>query len=235
MIVFLVASAPCWSQATKQKESVTVSAGYTKEELRIADEYDAKWQAARQNPNLREAIVALRSLLVMIDGHSFLEHHRTELLKALGQADVAAGQAKAAIIVYEQLLKASNEDCKPTGSYPGNCGDAKLGMASAKALDGQWEGALDLAGQAIESFKRQIKIEEAWAAKEDIHYVHLMELGYAKLVSSNIHARAKRAAEAKELLKESIADLEEVVSHSAEQPGLQTSAQRYLDIAKKQQ
>ena len=84
-IILLVAAALCWSQATKQKESVTVSAGYTKEELRIADEFDSKWQVARKNPNLREAITSMQALLVMIDAHGFLEHNRTELLQGSGR------------------------------------------------------------------------------------------------------------------------------------------------------
>ena len=46
-----------------------------------------------------------------------------------------------------------------------------------------------------------LRTETPMEAKEDFHYVHLMKAGYAELVSSNIHARAKRIAEAKELLK----------------------------------
>jgi len=220
-----------------RKDSVTVSAGFTKEELRLADEFDAKWGAARQlvRNDPKSAVKQLQELLSIIAKHTFLEHNRPQILVTLGNAYLAGGDAKAAVSVFEQRLHMEDEDCRPGAKYPSSCASAQLNLATAKMSAGESATALDLVRSAVDNFQLQIKLEEPHEANELQHFVDLRKLGEAELVYGIFLARGGRWAEAKRVLDECIATSGKIISNSDVQPSLRTDAQQFIDLAKKQE
>jgi len=224
------------SELPARKDSVSVSAGFTKDELRVADEFDSKWESARQivSTDPRNAIKRLQELLAIIDHHAFLEHNRPQLLVALGDAYMGAGELPAAVKVFEQRLR-TDEECKPNATYPASCASAQLDLATARMASGDVSVALDLARSAVENFRQQLKLENPREADELQHFVHLRKLGQAELMYGLFLARGGRAGEASQMLGQCVETLGQILANAEVQPSLRTDAQHFIDLARKQQ
>jgi tetratricopeptide (TPR) repeat protein len=204
--------------------------------LRLADDFDAKWNSARQavRKEPTSAVRQVRELHSIIDDHKSLEHYRSQVLATLGDACLAAGDTKAAVSAFEQLLDMEAEECKPTAKYPSSCASAQLSLATAKVSAGDSAGALELMGSAAEKFRRQIKLEGPREPAELQHYVHLLKLAEAEVVYGVTLARVGKSEEAKKALNRCIVATSEIVANTEVQPSVRTDAQEFMDMAKGQ-
>ena len=214
-----------------------MSAGFTKDELRLADEFDAKWNSARQavrnNPN--SAVKQLQELLSIIDGHKLLEHNREQVPSTLGNAYLAAGDAKAAVGVFERVVQMKDDDCKPTAKYPSSCASAQLNLAVARMSAGDSAAALELLRSALDKFRLQIKLEEPRESNELQHCVQLRLLGEAELTYGIFLAHVGKSAEAKQAFDRCIATSGQILANPEVQQSVRTDAQQFIDLAKRQQ
>src|SRR5580698_5280896 len=82
----------CYAQTPQvqptRTDSVTVSAGLTKEEVRLGNEFDAKWASARETARSdpKAAVKQLQELLSTVDSHAILAHYRPQITVALANA-----------------------------------------------------------------------------------------------------------------------------------------------------
>jgi tetratricopeptide (TPR) repeat protein len=235
--ILILAVSVCKPQTQPtRKESISVSAGFTKEQLKLADQFDARFLAARQalRSNPRAVVVELTALLDTIAANTFLDHNKPQVLNWLGQAYIVAGQPKEAIKIFEQRLSMEADDCKPQASYPSGCAEVQMDLATAKSAAGDVHGAVDLMRQAVDNFLRQLKLEKPKEVDELQHFVNLWKLGKGAFIYAALLVRAGNGTEAKPALQQSITALTEIVSNTEVQASLRADAQQLLDLAKKQ-
>ncbi len=212
------------------KQSVTVSAGYTKEELAIADQFDAKYREASDAlgvGNAEAAVAQFRSLLDMLAGKRYLEHKRARLLTDIGAAYLAKGDTKNAIVFYEQRLELEKDACKPGAFYPSTCADAQMDLAMARMSAGEASTALELMRKAIENFRLHIKSED----DDEFRVLHTRHLGEALLVQANFLVRTREPQKARSAVEEAVKLLEDASTNDKAQLSIRESARKLLNIA----
>ena len=236
LLIFAASVGQSQTPQPSRKESVSVSAGLTKAQLATADEFDAKFAVARKavRDNPKDAVKQLRALLDAIAANDFLNHNKPQVLNAIGQAYLASGQASDAIKIFEQRLAMEQDNCKAQASYPSGCAEVQSDLANARIAAGDFGTATDLAREAVENFRRQVKLEQPYETQELQHYVHLLKLGQSTFVYAALLARSGNGTEAKLALQQTIGSLTEIVSNTEVQPSIRADAQQLLDLAKKQ-
>jgi tetratricopeptide (TPR) repeat protein len=210
--------------------------GLSKEDLHVADEFDAKWESTRAmiRSDPATAIQRIGELLATIDRHPLLEHNREDLQRGLGEANMVAGNRPAAMKIYEQLLQ-TEPGCKPKATYPAACGEAQMDLAVVKMMSADVPGALSLEQAAAANFRNQLSLETPRELDGLQHYVHLCKLGEAQAYSAILLAGPGKVDEARRVLDECVTALGKVFANTEVQPNLRNEAQRYLDLAKLQQ
>jgi tetratricopeptide (TPR) repeat protein len=233
-LIWIVVAFACAAQGqTTRKDSISVSAGLTKEELQISEQFDAKLAAERQaiRADPKNAIDQLQGLMTQVEGHPFLEHHRPGLLVQLGQAYLAVGQPRKAVELYQQRLVMSDDDCKPQSIYPAGCGRARMDLGIAMILAGDG-GGLDLLKQAVDDHRRQVKLDGK--PEELQHFVHLRHLSEAAIVLAGAYVRLGKPAEARASLEESHNAATKILSVPDVQESLREEAKQFIGIIEKQ-
>jgi tetratricopeptide (TPR) repeat protein len=215
-----------------RRDSVTVSAGMTKEELRISEAFDEKLAAARRERDPKNAVAQLETLRAEADQHEFLHHHRPQLLVYLGQAYLAGGQAKKAVGFYEQRLAFEADECKPEASYPSACGTAQMDLGVAQIAAGQPSG-LEMLKNAVANHRRQVKLD---GKPEQLHhFVDLRHLSEAAMVLGVVLVRFGQISAARTSFEESRQAAAQILANPDVQASLRDEAKGFLAFIQKQE
>ena len=240
-IIVLIAACSCTASAqtleaeqSTREDSISVSAGFTSEELQIAEQFDTKLATARQAVRVdpKSAIDQMEALIAQLETHAFLEHHRVRLLVQLGQASLAAGAPKKAVGYYQQRLALAAESCKPQSSYPVECGRARMDVGIAKIAANERDG-LGLLVQAVEDHRLQIELDGK--PEELHHFVHLRHLSEATIVLGIMYERMGKFADARIALQESRNAAMKILECVEVQDSLREEAKQFLMLIQNQE
>jgi tetratricopeptide (TPR) repeat protein len=145
----------------QRKDSITVSAGISKEQLALEDQLNeiiSQGDAALRQGNAAVAVLQYQKAVELAQNQTLLEEKKNYTLGKLAKGYVQANRAADAIPIYSQLLVDKKEDCEAQTPAVSNCADARfnLGMAQLHAHD--FEAALLTLRQAERNYAMAEKL-----------------------------------------------------------------------------
>jgi tetratricopeptide (TPR) repeat protein len=129
----------------QRQDSVTVSAGISKEQLALEDRLKgivSQGDQELRNGNATEAIKQYESALEFARSQPLLAEQRKRVMEKLAAGYIAGQRATDAIPIYSTFLDEVKEDCESKSTALDNCGDAHRRLGIAKASAGDFSGAL---------------------------------------------------------------------------------------------
>lgn len=216
-----------------RKDSVTVSAGIPKEQLKIEAECDAKIEAARDARAAKkhsEAISALEQALEMIRRHSFLDSRRVTVFKQFGLVYLELQRPADAVQAYRKRLEAEGKKCaaKPgSDDYSSECARGQQDLGIALIIAGDLGAALDVLQQSAAGFTGSAENTEFTAIK----MVYTKHFGDSKMYMAVALGRSGKLSEAKSAIAEAIAAFTRVTQNTDAEDPVRAAARKSLETA----
>src|ERR1700722_11823216 len=135
------------SERPVRKDSVSVSAGISKEQLALEDRLNVTISNADQTLKMGhgdDAIKQYEAALAMVHKEPFLAEQEQRVLTKIGYAYIQANRAGDAIPIFSKLLESAKKDCEPDSETLSTCADAQKAVAFAKMRAGDFAGAWTL-------------------------------------------------------------------------------------------
>jgi tetratricopeptide (TPR) repeat protein len=167
LLTFLIFSLnSLWASPQTQKriqrnDSVTVSAGISKEQLALEDRLDSvilHGDELLRNGNAVDAIKQYESALDFVHKQPLLEEQKSHVMEKLARGYVSGNRAADAVPIYSQLLAAKTQDCHSESKANTDCASLqfRLGVAQMYALD--FHGALSSFQSAETTYAKAAKL-----------------------------------------------------------------------------
>jgi tetratricopeptide (TPR) repeat protein len=157
--IALLCSLAATAQSNKptRKDSVSVSAGISKEQLALEDRLNTTIAAADQT--LREghaddAVKGYEAALAVVHKEPLLAEQEQRVLKKLGNGYIQANRASDAVPIFSKLLESNKKDCEPESDTLSTCADAQRALAVAKMSAGDFAGGLAVLQQAESNYAK---------------------------------------------------------------------------------
>ena len=232
-LVFMMVCAPEEQKALQRKDSVTVSAGISKEQLaseqRLNDVLTMGDQA-RRSGNYAVAIRQFERARDMVRSDKLLAEQQDRVLDKLGQAYLGGGRASDAVAAYTALLELRHDDCQPASDSPSQCAEAKQSLGYSKMLSGDFQGALPILQDAEASFGTAAKPDDP----EEYRTIETKKQGETRVLISAALFRLAKRQEAVAAIKSAIQQLKKVESNTNVQQSIRDSAADSRQKAEKQ-
>jgi tetratricopeptide (TPR) repeat protein len=205
------------------KDSVTVSAGISKEQLALEAQLDdvlAAGDRARRSGDAAEAIRQFEKARDMVHSQRLLTEQEDRVLNKLGGAYIGGKRPSDAIATYSAVLKLREHDCPPESRSLSQCADAERSIGFSRMLAGDFDGALGALQNAAGHYgsaARPGDIEEfrMIEAKNQAESLSLVSIALLRL---------GRREEATKAVEAAIQQLKEVESNGNIQQSIRDSA-----------
>ena len=214
-----------------RKDSATVSAGISKEQLALEDQLNqilSDGDGFLRSGNATEAITQYRKALELVQKQSLLNKQEARVDKKLAIGYMSADQPTDAIPIYEKLLASRKQDCATTSEKPSECADAQFELGRAKMYAGDFSGALVLLRDAESNYVRAEKIERM---SHEYEMIQIKNEGQTNILLAVAFLRTGSAAEATKTLELAISQLGRVQSDQGIEKGIREDASRSLEEA----
>jgi len=139
----------------KRTDTVTVSAGISKEQLELENRLDvviSNGDESLKSGDTTGAVKHFESALELVHKQPLLAEQENKVLSKLANGYMQDNRAKDAISIYSKFLSAKEKECEPGSNAAGSCADAQYDLGVAKLRAEDWEGALELLKQAEVNF-----------------------------------------------------------------------------------
>lgn len=214
-----------------RKDSVTVSAGISKEQLALEDQLNgivSKGDESLKNGDSADAITQYRKALELIQKQSLLAEQEARVEKKLAAGYLRANQATDAIPIYEKLLDARKEDCGTASQKPADCADAEFELGRAKMYAGNFSGAVELFKEAESNY---VRAETRDGTLHEFAMIQVKDQGQTNVLLAVALFRTGNATEATRTLEAAISQLKRVQSDENITIGIRDDASRSLEEA----
>jgi tetratricopeptide (TPR) repeat protein len=231
MFLLLVLSCSAWAQdqpqTVQRKDSATVSAGISSEQLALE---------ARLNTTLSDAKEALRagrtadavkeyqSALEMVRQQPLLAEQEKRVLKEAGNGYIQANRPNDAITTFQKLVSALDKDCE---DLPESCADAQMYLGSAKMHAGDFAGGLESLRQAEEAYEKA----EKSGRLHEYSMIQVMNEAKTKLLMAVALFQQGKTSDAVKTAEDAIPQLNRVENDNAINVGIRDSAAKSLKDA----
>jgi len=214
----------------QRQDSVTVSAGISKEQLAREDQLNGVILHADEllrNGNAADAIKQYESALDFVHKQPLLEEQKSHVMEKLARGYVSGNRAADAIPIYSQLLAAKAQDCRSESKANTDCASLqfRLGVAQMYALD--FKGALSSFQSAETTYAKAAKLTKL----HESMMVDLMDQAQAETYIAVALSRNGKTADAIATVKAAIPILNRVQSDENLQISIRDDAKRTLEEA----
>jgi tetratricopeptide (TPR) repeat protein len=221
-----------------QKDSITVTADYPKEQIKNEDDCDAKLKAGQDALRQRafdKAEQYFQDAWAMTQKYAYLANRQDKLLEAIGTTYLMQNRMSEAIETSKKRVDLNSKDCQPGGEWPANCAQAQVSLASAIALSGNLADALAILTSAVSNYQRQVASDDFAELKN----VHQARQGEAMALQAALTARSGDREKARSIITSARTIVEPLVSADDSGPGARELARNVLaaitDVAKQLQ
>jgi len=212
----------------QRKDSVTVSAGISKEQLALEDQLNNTVSQGDQflkNGNAFDAIKQYRNALELIQKQPLLVEQEPRVQRKLAVGYMRANQPSDAIPIYSKLLDARKQDCGANSEKPWDCADAEYELGRAKMYAADFVGALLLLNDADSKY---VQAEKLNSLSHEFAMIQLKSQGETKIVIGVALSRTGKTPEAITAVDTAIAQLTRVQSDETINGGIRDDAARHL-------
>jgi tetratricopeptide (TPR) repeat protein len=216
--------------SVQRKDSVTVSAGISKEQLDLEDRLDgvlARAELALKGGNASDAVKQYELALELANKEPLLIDQRERVLRRAGDAYLAANRPADAIAVYQKRLTIIEVDCAPDSNEVSTCASAQreLGIAKMRAHD--FEGALASFRATEGNYARAEKASDF----HEISMIQVMEQAKTKVLLAVALVQLGKSSEATATVQDAIPQFVRVKDDREIQAGIRESAASSLKDA----
>lgn len=218
------------AQPVQRKDSVTVSAGISKEQLALEDQLNeiiAKGNQALRSGDAANAVKQYESALDLVQKQRLLEERKNYVLEKLANGYVQGNRAKDAIPIYSQLVSERKRDCESETAAVSNCADAQYKLGMAKMHVGDFQGALDSLRDAKRNYAKAEKLSDS----HEFVMIEIKEQAQTDLWTAVALFQLGKTAEATPLVEAAIPQLTRVQSDESIMVGIRDDAGRSLQDA----
>ncbi len=235
LLMLLLSGAP---QNTSQKpadhkDSATVSAGISKEQVALEAQLDdvlAAGDRARRSGDAAEAIRQFEKARDMVHSQKLLSEQEDRVLNKLGGAYIGGKRPSDAIATYSAVLKLRQHDCPPESHSLSQCADAERSVGFSRMLAGDFDGALGALQDAAANYGSAAKPDDI----EEYRMIEAKDQAESLSLISVALLRLGRREEATKTIKAAIQQLKEVESNGNIQQSIRDSAANSLRQAQEQ-
>ncbi len=219
-------ASPQEQKPSQRHDSVTVSAGISKEQLALEDQLNGLILNADEllrNGNTVDAIKQYESALDFVHKQPLLEEQKSHVMKKLARGYVVGNRAADAVPIYSNLL-AEKKPCQSESTADTDCASLQysLGLAQIYALD--FQGALFSFQSAEANYAKSAKLSNI----HEIMMVDLMNQAQSKTYIAVALFRVGKTAEAVTTIKTAIPLLNRVQSDENLQISIRDEAKHSL-------
>ena len=214
-----------------RKDSVTVSAGISKDQLALEDQLNeivSKGDALLRNGDSADAIAQYRKALELVHQQSLLAEQEARVEKKLAVGYLRASQPTDAIPIYQKLLDSRKEDCGTASQKPADCADAEFELGRAKMYAGDFSGAIALLKDAERNYLRAEKLNGTF---HEFSMIQVKNQGQTNVLLAVALFRTGNAREAATTLEEAVSQLKRVQSDEGILIGIRDDAAHSLQEA----
>jgi tetratricopeptide (TPR) repeat protein len=217
----------------QRKDSVTVSAGISKEQLQLEDRLGAvlaEGDSSLKAGHPSDAVKQYEAALEMVHKEPLLAEQETKVLTKAGNGYLAANRSADAIASFQRLMDVMK--CGSETTQLSTCGDAQRSIGLAKMQSEDFEGGLSALRLAESSYlKAEKQNEEGKTVIHEYTMLQIMDQGKTKLLIAVALFRLGKAEEAKATAEDAITQLNRVKDDKSINTGICESATRSLSDA----
>lgn len=223
-------ASPQEQKPPQQHDSVTVSAGISKEQLALEDQLNGVILRADEllrNGNTVNAIKQYENALDFVHKQPLLEEQKSHVMEKLARGYVVGNRGADAVLIYSELLTGKTKECHSESMSVSDCASLqyRLGVAQMSALD--FPGVLSSFQSAEANYAKAANLTKI----HEIMMVELEEQAQAKTYIAVALFRIGKTAEAITNIKAAIPLLNRVQSDETLQVSIRDDAKRSLEEA----
>jgi hypothetical protein len=129
----------------QRKDSVTVSAGISKEQLTLEAQLGAVLSGADQalrSGRAADAVQQYEAALVMVHKEPLLAEQEQNVLRKAGNGYIAANRPSDAVATFQKLVESTSKQCDSEITIASTCASAQQDLGMAKMRAGDFDGGL---------------------------------------------------------------------------------------------
>lgn len=220
----------------QRKDSVTVSAGISKEQLALEAQLAAVLSGADQAlkaGRAADAVQQYEAALALVHKEPLLAEQEQRVLRKAGNGYIVANRPSDAVATFQKLADGMSKDCNSETTMISTCADAQRDLGTAKMRAGDLDGGLASLRQAEAAYVKAEKLSEA-AKKSEIHeytMVQIMDQAQTKLLMAVALFQLGKTADAVAVAEEAIPQLNRVKDDTGILLGTRESATSSLKDA----
>ena len=218
------------TKPAQRQDSVTVSAGISKEQLALENQLKAivsQGDQALKNGNTAEAIRQYEAALKLAQNQPLLAEQRNRVMDKLATGYVVGDRAKDAIPIRSELLDGRKKECESESTAVSECAEAQSNLAIAKMGVGDFAGALTSFQQAEASYAKA----EKFSGNHEFMMIEVKDRAETKLLSAIALFRLGKTTEAIASAEAAISELTRVEEDENINSGVRDDAEQYLQQA----
>jgi tetratricopeptide (TPR) repeat protein len=211
----------------QSKESATVSAGISKEQLSLEAKLNAVLSEAKealQAGRTADAVKQYEAALTMVHKEPLLGEQQTRVLKEAGNAYIQANRPNDAIATFEKLVGALDKDCD---SLLETCADAQQDLGIAKMRANDFAGGLE----SLRNAKAAYEKAENSGGFHEYSMIQVMNQAKTKLLMAVALFQLGKTSDAIKTIEDAIPQLNRVKDDSGINVGIRNSATSSLKDA----
>jgi tetratricopeptide (TPR) repeat protein len=210
-----------------RKDSVTVSAGISKEQLALEDRLNAvlsEGDQALKAGRTGDAVKQYETALALVHQEPLLAEKEERVLRQAGNGYLQANRPKDAITVFQELVDTLKRLCD--SELVSTCASAQQDLGVAKMRAGDFEGGLTSLRQAEANYLKAQKPREAEKESTFHEYtmIQVMNQAKTKLLIAVALFQLGKTADAVTTAEEAIPQLNRVKDDSGINTGIRESA-----------
>jgi tetratricopeptide (TPR) repeat protein len=236
LLAFLIFSLNATGASTQEQkpsqrhDSVTVSAGISKEQLALEDQLNGvilRADELQRNGNTVEAIKQYESALDFVNKQPLLKEQKFHVMQKLARGYVIGNRAPDAVLIYSQLLADRNPNCQSESTADTDCASLQYSLGQAQMYAQDFQGALSSFQSAEANYAKAAKLTKI----HESMMVDVMEQAEAKTYIAVALFRIGNPAEATAIIKAAIPLLNSVQSDENLQVSIRNQAKHSLEQA----
>lgn len=232
-LLMIVAPQNALQKPPQRKDSATISAGISKEQLvaeQRLNEILAAGDQARRSGDAAAAIRQFEKARDVTRSDKLLTEQQDRVLDKLGHAYLDGGRASDAVATYTALLEIRHGDCQPGSGTLAECADAKQSLGYSKMAAGDFQTALPILRDAEANFGAASKPDDF----EEFRMIEAKKQADTRLLVSAALFRLGRHQEAVAATESAIEQFKKVESDENIQQPIRSSAADSRRQAEKQ-
>jgi tetratricopeptide (TPR) repeat protein len=220
----------------QRKDSVTVSAGISKEQLALEAQLAAVLYLADQAlkaGRAADAVQQYEAALAMVHREPLLAEQEQKVLRKAGNGYIGANRPSDAVATFQKLVGAMSKQCDSETTAVSTCASAQQDLGMAKMHAGDFGGGLASLRQAEATYVKAEKLSKAEKASEFHEYtmIQIMNQAKTKLLTAVALFQPGKTAEGVPAMEEAIPQLNRVKDDTGISPGIRESATSSLKDA----